>query len=304
MAEKAGVYDRVTQQIIDALGRGVVAWDCGWRVHRNVVSGREYRGFNQLLLSLTEYEQPLWITYRAAKEHGGYVRKGEKGTQVVFWSFPTREQILAAEAEGRPEPRPYAGSYTLFNVAQCDGLDLSQFPAATAEAEGAAEDYLEVERVVGRYFLKYRVGYAERGSRAFYRPSAHFVRMPPRGQFTSVQYFASTLVHEAVHSTGHPDLLSRFRRDSRPSDEKYSVEELVAELGAAMLLAALGLSTERTEERSASYIAGWLSVLKDDRRAVVFAAQRAAKAVDLIRGRVGLTPEEKDGTEEVPQNAA
>jgi len=66
--------------------------------------------------------------------------------------------------------------------------------------------------------------------------------------------------------------------------EDYSSEEICAELAASMVCAVAGISNE-TIELSASYIDGWLSVLRKDRKMIVVAAARAQAAADYILGR-------------------
>src|ERR1700740_277592 len=127
----------------------------------------------------------------------------------------------------------------------------------------------------------------EEHSHAFYRSSADMVGMPSRSCFESPEAYYSTLFHELTHSTGHPSRLNRFAEDSTDhqfGSESYSREELIAEMGAAMLAGIAGIS-HATLGNSASYLQAWINRLKSDSRLIISAASHAHKAVDYILGR-------------------
>ena len=107
--------------------------------------------------------------------------------------------------------------------------------------------------------------------------------MPPFETFRDAESYYATLSHECTHWTRHPSRLDRDFGRKRFGDEGYAVEELVAELGSAFLCADLGLTPEPREDHAA-YIASWLKVLKDDRRAVFTAASHAQRAADYLNG--------------------
>src|SRR5208282_3067891 len=124
----------------------------------------------------------------------------------------------------------------------------------------------------------------EQHSHAFYRPSADSVGMPSRSCFESPEGYYSTLFHELTHSTGHGSRLNRFEENSTDhqfGSESYSKEELVAEMGAAMLAGIAGIS-RATLDNSASYLQTWISRLKSDSRLIISAASHAQKAADFI----------------------
>jgi antirestriction protein ArdC len=126
-----------------------------------------------------------------------------------------------------------------------------------------------------------RISYG--GDAAFYAPGPDAVQMPLQGSFPDIVDFYATLGHELIHWTRHPTRLDRDLGRTRWGDEGYAREELVAELGAAFLCADLGLDL-RPRRDHADYIADWLTVLHNDKRAIVSAAAQAQKACDYLHG--------------------
>jgi antirestriction protein ArdC len=287
--KKMKVRDIVTEKILAMLSEGVVPWRRPWRLigrNRNLISKRPYRGINVWLLAGSEYSSPWWVTYRQAKKLGGNVRRGEKGTKIVFWKWLERK--VKAE-EGEPDDGngytvrsfPMMRYYTIFNVEQTEGLDAKIPP----EEETEPVDPIEagealIERMPRKPVIKFG------GDRAYYSPLSDVVGLPERDDFeTSEGYYASAF-HELAHSTGHEARLGRF--DSRDvmgsifGSTTYSKEELVAEMSAAFLMAEAGIEQPERLENSAAYIKGWLKALNDDHSLVVVAAQAAQKAADFI----------------------
>jgi antirestriction protein ArdC len=270
------VYSIVTEQILKQLESGVAPWQKPWTTEppKNLVSKKCYRGINVFLLASNGYGSPYWLTYKQATERGGHVRKGQHGMRVVFWKIGTRE---SEDADGETVERKsiLLRYYTLFNVEQCEGVD-------SPEGVRTANPIEECERIVsgmpnGPTF--------EQDYRAWYRPSTDTVGMPARTAFNSPEAYYSTLFHELVHSTGH---VSRVGRDGIEQlntfgSESYSKEELIAEMGAAMLCGAAGIK-RKTLSNSAAYLKSWIDVLKADSHIVVSAASQAQKAADYIRG--------------------
>ena len=229
------------------------------------------------------YGSPYWLTYRQAKELNGHVRKGEHGTPVVFWKVITitREPGDGAEdaAEIQGRHSPFLRYYTVFNVEQCEGI------TAPATERPAFNPITEAERIAAS--MPNPPALKHGGPLAFYRPATDVVQMPTREAFDNPEGYYSTLFHELTHSTGHKKRLDRATlTDLQPfGSTNYSKEELVAELGAPFLCAQGGIENA-TVNRSASYIAGWLQALQDDRRMVIVAAAQAQKAADYIVGKL------------------
>ena len=126
----------------------------------------------------------------------------------------------------------------------------------------------------------------EQDSRACYRPSIDTVGMPARSAFHSAEEYYSTLFHELTHSTGHPSRVGRegIMNHNPFGSEDYSKEELVAEMGAAMLCGVAGIESQ-TLDNSAAYLQTWINKLKSDSRLIVSAASQAQKAADYILAR-------------------
>ncbi|MGG5812232.1 ArdC family protein [Falsiroseomonas sp. CW058] len=292
---RADVYARVTDAIVAAIESGVARgkdWRMPWHRRRdpsgspmlpvNVARGAAYGGVNTLALwaaaEARGYPGGLWGTYRQWAELGGQVRKGERAATVVYWRFP--DAAKGGEAEDGEEVEegarrgPWARAYAVFNAAQVDGAALPRDAAPRLpEAARIAEAEAFFAALPG---LDLRHG----GNAAFYSPGTDHVQMPPFADFRTVGGYYATLAHEAAHWTGHP---SRLARDltGRFGGQAYAAEELVAELGAAFALAALGFTAEPREDH-ARYVAHWLGLLRGDRRAIFTAAGKAQAAADWL----------------------
>lgn len=299
---KPSLYQTVTDRILTSLEAGTIPWEKPWQaptyaggnLPRNFRTGKPYRGVNVMLLWSAPYSAPFWLTYKQAQEMGGSVRKGEKGTSIVFYkqflgkkdgTDPTDEQPTSSQAEETGNKHiPYMlTSYTVFNVEQCDGLKLPELlPAVEPDifAEDAACKAL-VEGWAGRPTLQLL---SETERRACYRPATDTVHMPARHRFLEPSLYYSTLFHELVHSTGHASRLNRTLGSSF-GDDLYSREELVAETGAAFLCAIAGTANTHTERNTTAYLQNWIQQLKGDNRLILQAAAAAQKAVDLITGQ-------------------
>jgi antirestriction protein ArdC len=286
-------YEAVTARIIEALEKGVCPWRKPWASeYYNAKTGHRYRGLNVPVLAVSGFSDPRWMTYRQAFEMGGHVRKGEKGTIVMFWKL-MRAKEDGTQAEGeKAKVFPVIKTYAVFNVEQIDGLTLP--PVRTFEHQPLEEAEAMVQA------MPKRPGIEHGGQRAFYSPSRDFVGIPTPESFESPEAYYSTLFHELTHSTGHSSRVNRFTAadySAKFGSEPYAKEELVAEMGAAFLRAACGIETAPEMDNSAAYIHGWLSVLKNDRRLLVNAAAQAQKAADFItRANEAEAAEEDEAT--------
>lgn len=273
---KTELAERVTQRIIEQLENGTVPWQKPWTVDgllpTSGASKKPYRGINTLILSTVQfaegYQSPYWLTFKQAQKEGAYVRKGEKATPIVFWKVIDKPEVKEDESSTYVVSR----SYNVFNLDQIEGLEI-QTPEFVIEPPDQIQ-----KRVLSGYEKAPSVVYAAQ-ERACYSPTLDRVTLPPYSAFSSDAAHLSTLFHELVHSTGHESRLNRFAKTGLPNDD-YAEEELVAEIGAAILNGYFGVDAKH--EQSASYIATWLSVLKNDRNLLVNAAQKAQKAVDLL----------------------
>lgn len=281
------LYTRVTDQIVAELEAGVRPWVQPWNaahaageVSRPLrYNAMPYRGINVVLLWLAALRQhfvsPLWMTYKQAAELGGQVRKGAKGSLVVYADTFTRREAGDDGQEQEIEV-PFLKSYSVFNTEQIDGLPAHYYakadqPTHPAERIGRAECF------VANTGADIRHG----GGMAYYSPAGDYVQMPPLSSFRTAESYYATLCHELTHFTRHPSRLNREFGRKRWGDEGYAMEELVAELGAAFLCADLGLTLELRDDHAA-YIGSWLKVLKNDKRAVFTAAGHAQRAADFL----------------------
>lgn len=290
--DRAPLYDEITDKIIAELEAGRVPWVQPWgtaaakaplALPKNASTDRSYSGINILLLwgSTIEhgYSGQSWLTFRQALSLGGHVRKGERGTTVVYADrfVPSDEKRRAAETGDEARAIPFLKRFTVFNTDQCDGLPDEIATAAPPPPAGLIEP--TVESLIKATGITFRIG----GDRAFYAPAEDFVQVPPPQAYFEPINWHRTALHELGHATGHR---SRLNRDLSGSygTKKYAFEELVAELSAAFGCASLGIVPT---VRHADYIGSWLEVLREDNRAIVRAASQASKAADYLLGFVG-----------------
>lgn len=272
------IYAEVTDRIAAALETGVAPWARPWAAlgeSRNLVTGRPYSGVNTLLLGLVEdvrgYPSRQWGTFKQIQAAGGAVKKGEKATQVVFFS------VYEKERDGETERIPVARSFAVFNRAQTT-LEEAPPPAPPTARECPAT------AAAARLGVRIEV----KGDAAAYRKSDDAVLMPA-ARFESPAARTATLFHELVHWTGAPGRLNRDL-SGRFGTEAYAAEELVAELGSAFLCARHGVDGTL---RHAEYLGHWAKVLRADKRAIFTASSAARKAADLVSPPAAAEGEEE-----------
>ncbi len=232
---RANLYDEVTAKIIAELEAGRFPWVQPWGraegtgpgLPRNALTARPYSGINILILWGAVIEQgwpsQSWLTFRQATDAGGSVRKGERGVTVVYADrfTPEAEKERAARDGDDAKAVPFLKRFTVFNVAQCEGLreGLASDPAPLPEREivPLAED------VIAASGVDFRIG----GDRAFYAPDPDFVQVPPQPAFYDQINYYRTCLHELTHATGHPKRLGRNLLNNFGSKD-YAREELVA----------------------------------------------------------------------------
>lgn len=273
--KKKTVYDIVTEQIIGLLAKGVAPWRMPWKPGfeaMNWFTGKPYRGINKLLTEPgAEY-----ATWKQIHDAGGRVKPEERSryTIVVFYTDYYKEV-----EENETEKIPVLRFYKVYNInTQCIGLT-SKRPVTDETADQQHDPILEAERLVRDFADAPEIVHNSGG--AVYRPFLDQVSVPPMKDYTVPEEYYSTLFHELVHSTGSPKRLNR-KMGRKFGDELYSKEELVAEIGAAMLCGIAGIE-QPVIENSAAYIQGWLAALRKDSRLIVTAANAAQKAADYIQ---------------------
>jgi antirestriction protein ArdC len=322
--DKLDLYERVTAEIIGALEAGTRPWAPTWTSSLSPpglplrIKGEPYRGINVLLLwsvMITRgYPSPVWMTYAQARKLGGQVRRGEHGTLVCYAGATTKgdsgpgdrrsgqggsgqggsgelnasvvPKLRSSSTADRNEGDRlihFLKSYIVFNVAQIEGLPERFDIEAVSATVGLAE---AVE-----FFIANTKARIIAGPNPLYRHGTDTIECPPQTDFRDPEDHAAAICHELLHWTG---IASRLNRDmgKRYGDEAYGMEELVAEIGAAMLCASFGIGAGVREE-NAAYIATWLKRLKQDKRAIFTAARLAQNAVDYLQG---LQPDASEPT--------
>ncbi|WP_080752131.1 ArdC family protein [Bradyrhizobium japonicum] len=289
---KASLYEEITAHIVADLEAGIFPWARPWGtgngketfgLPRNAATGKSYSGINVLILwgRLFEegYSSGHWLTFRQASSLGGSVRKGEHGVAVCYADrfVPKREQGAATRSGQEPSETeaaavPFLRRYTVFNVDQCENLPHQIRGDGPAIPE--REILPQAESLAVATLADIRIG----GAQAFYSPSDDTVHVPPQPAFFEQINYYRTLFHELGHWTGHPRRLNRDQSGSFGS-KPYAKEELVAELTAAFVCAALSI---KPTVRHADYLGSWLNVLREDSRAIFRAASRASKAADFL----------------------
>ena len=268
IANTQSLHDAVTARIIAELEQGRFPWVQPWAsssgetplgLPQNASTGRTYSGINILLLWAAAIEQgrpsQRWLTFKQALALGGNVRKGEKGTTVVYAdTFVPKAEQAKASASGEDARRVgFLKRFTVFQVLP------------------------QVEAVIAATGADIRIG----GEMAFYSPSHDFIQVPPQQAYFEPINWYRTVLHELGHHSGHVSRLNR-NFSGRFGGEAYAREELVAELCSAFLCAELGVTPT---VRHADYLGAWLEVLKGDNRAIFQAASMASKAADFVMGR-------------------
>jgi antirestriction protein ArdC len=284
-SERASLYDEITNKIIAELEAGRLPWVQPWGstgvsaplgIPKNAATGRNYSGINVLILwdAVVKhgYGVQSWLTFRQAVGLGGNVRKGERGTTVVFADrfIPNDERKRAYNDDAPPRAIPFLKRFTVFNIEQCEGLP--EEVAATVRPITTALILPQVEELIRATGADARIG----GDRAYYDVAGDFIRVPPPQAFFEPINWHRTALHEVGHLVGR-----RLGRDLSGSfgSKKYAYEEIVCELSTSYVCAALGIVPT---VRHADYIASWADVLQEDNRAIVRAASAASKAADYL----------------------
>lgn len=313
------VYEEITARMIKALEGGTVPWRKPWSAStggrpRSMSTREPYKGINTFLLAVEAmdkgYASPWWGTYGQIAERAGMVkrtntrtgheywaspdgsprgvRKGEKGTHVVLWKQGTRNEIDPDTGEKIKRPVLLAKMFSVFNAEQAEQLPDRYYPDRATAAEPVGE-IREPQEVLDAYVASPggpTLRHVE-GDRANFSWLTDVITLPEKHQFRTSEGYYATALHEAVHSTGHKDRLAReagtnFTHGRKWGDPVYAREELVAEMGSAMLQAETGIETDEQFDQSADYIKGWLAALEKDPTLVPQAAAAAQRAVDLI----------------------
>lgn len=291
------IYASITERFIEQLKAGTVPWQRPWLSPQNIVSQRGYRGVNALSLGCSKFDSPFWMTFKQAKDLGGTIKAGEKSSPVIYYKF-----VAKHDGEGRPmlgregqqKKIPFLRWSNVFNLNQTEGI---KAPAITIQP--TEQSSLEkAEAIVSQAKL---CPIHHEGFAAAYSPLWDAISMPPKARFRSEEDYYHTLYHEMTHATGHKSRLNRegVVQPVKFGSERYSKEELIAELGAAFLSNQAGTLDRVRFDNSAAYLNSWMSKLKDDHSLIVSASSHAQRSSDLVLG-IKLAEREQETTDLMP----
>ncbi|AFK67222.1 MULTISPECIES: ArdC family protein [Pseudomonas] len=292
------IYLDVTNKIVSALSQGVIPWIKPWTTTGssadspfpiNAITRRPYAGINIPLLwaeaRLRGYRQDRWLTYNQARKAGGHVRKGEQSTLAVLYKPMSKEthdedgQVVRDE-QGNIKMVQFAllRTHCLFNIEQTEGLTNEEQPHVEGEDPVAFIDDAPAERLLAASGARIEHRY---GDDAFYLPIRDLIQLPTKAQFVDVASYYATALHELTHWSGHHARLNRegITGGHAFGSAAYAFEELVAEMGAAFLCALTGTQGELRHEE---YLASWLKILKEDKRAIFRASGQAREASEYL----------------------
>ena len=277
--EHFDVFAIITNRIIDQLEQQVIPWRKPWTEGghpQNLFTKRPYTGINTWLLGSLGYSQNYFLTWKQVKSVGANVKKGEKGTMVVFWKRIPQEQ-----SKDSTEPQKVNSIlryYYVFNIAQIDHLpEVITIPYAPETISSITA----CDEIIGTMPNCPAIKHGKQS--AYYDPIKDYINMPKQGSFESLTSYYGTLFHELIHSTGHASRLNRKEivESNKYGSELYSIEELTAEIGACYLNSITGI-TNKEFDNSVAYIKGWIDVLRNDMRMIVYASGQAQRATNYI----------------------
>jgi len=276
------VYEIMTERILKLLENGILPWRREWNfsdgMPRNFDSKHHYKGYNLLYLAIAQmlegWQYPLYLTYIGARRHGWNVKKGEEGNAVVFWKTTEIIEKDPKTGEERIKKTGLLRYYHVFNLDQIEGWRKEDLHLPERAPIPTCEELIST----------FVPGLPEiRHGKPVYSPSSDIIYLPNLEEFTSEAFYYATRYHETVHATGAKHRLARpgIIESNNFGDDEYSLEELIAEIGAAFLSAMSGISTQ-VIEHNASYVQSWSEKLKDNPTWIVKAASQAQKAVDFL----------------------
>jgi len=269
------VAEIISEKVLEMLNKGIVPWKKTWvgNEPKNLASKKDYRGINWFMLNAEKlykgYKSNTWATFKQIQGAGGMVKKGEKAFPVVYWNFI---EVDDEKNVGKTKKIPFLRFFNVFN------LDQTTIEEKVEENSKVNNPIKEAELVVNH---KNACSVKFGSSSASYSPSFDEIHMPAIEQFVGSEEFYTTYFHEIIHSTGHENRLNRSIKNGFNS-EAYGKEELVAEMGAAMLCDHCGIKS--TVENSVAYLAGWSKKIKEDANFLIVAMGKAQKAFDYVLG--------------------
>lgn len=274
------MYEEITNRFIEELEKGTVPWQRPWiGVKEGAFSratGKPCSLLNQLLLKKTgEYAtKKQWVKL------GGKLKEDADEEFIVHWNFKVKKVVNEDDKETEVTHKAYLKKWAVYHISQIEGVE-----PLPIEGLKDVEVIGNAEMVKEKYKIRESINIEETlSNRAFYRPADDLIVVPCINQYSDASEFYSTLFHEMIHSTGVKHRLNRedLIKTAEFGTESYSREELVAEIGSAMLCNNVGIDTEKAFRNSVAYVDGWLKALKENKNLIVTAASRAEKATKYI----------------------
>ena len=235
--DRTNLYDEITAKIIAELEAGRLPLVQPWGMSsvtarlalpKSATTVRRYSGINVLILWGAVVERGFsgqsWLTFGQALTLDGNVRKGERGTTVVYADrFVSGEEREHAQETGKDARAIHClKRFTVFNAEQCDGLP-EGITVAAPPVETALID-LQVQALIDASKVGLRIG----GERAYYDVAVDFVRVPPPKAYFQTTDWHRTAQHELIHWSGAAHRLARDLAGGFGS-KKYALEELVGD---------------------------------------------------------------------------
>lgn len=283
--EKFNIYEKITNDFIAALSKDIVPWHQPWFGRTWAVSrtnGKPYSFLNQMLLG----KDGEWLTFKQIEAEGGTIKKGCKAHYVVFWKFLSK---YAEDENGEQKvvsQFPILKFYNVWHISETEGIK----PKYEVHKPHNENEHIETaHKIYCDYFAREKESGLWASVQTFnheacYSPKRDCVTLPDITLFENSEEFYATAFHEMTHSTGAEKRLNRdgIVKFDHFGSEKYSKEELIAEIGSAFLCNQAELDPEKTFANSQAYVKGWLKVLKNDPKMVVLAASKAEQAAHYI----------------------
>ena len=320
---KSSAYEKLTpqrkqlvDQVLANLEKGNLFWTQGWvaaGAPESAVTGKKYRGINNLYLSLVamaeNYGDNRWATFRQMEEKGWTFKKDEEGhtlgkgksVSVEYYEMrdkETKRRFDRSVLDGMTfdEQREYMDKnvywlrkfYRVFNCSLMDGVPAKEMPTIDVN------DRIEKAEAILDYWNANESKIVYGGSQAFYRPSTDEVHLPEREKFKSTQSFYDTAFHEIGHSTGHESRLNRDLSGGFGS-QSYAMEELRAEIASIFMAQDLGIEpSEDRLQNNAAYIQSWKDEIKENPNALFTAIADADKIARYVSRKEQAYRQTKD----------
>ena len=307
--EKKTYHERFADQVIEQIGNGTAPWMKPWtpdlsHMPHNPSSGTVYKGGNRVFLAMQGYADPRWKTFNQVKKDDQRVKKGEKGTPVVYWQWEKEEPRTddagnpVLDASGNPQKvavkleKPLLRASYVFNGSQIEGIE----PWEGSKKEYAWNPVEKAESILTSASVPI---IHDQRDRAYYAINADEIHLPAKENFPDAPSYYDTALHELGHSTRHP---TRLHRESGPfGSEAYAREELRAEIASWMVSVELGIPHDT--KNHASYVDNWQKVLKDDPFEIVRACRDAEKIMEYLMERERTLALETEKQRDTPVQA-